>query len=84
MCYKDEAEMARGPVSFWHGETSGTEFIPIIAPNMEVLLVLVESFDKIVSIFHNIFTLVPVNIHSILLFSVLPPKFGQPMVCCVD
>ena len=74
MCYKDEAETAKSPVSLGHGETSGTwEFVPIIVPNMEASLVLVESFNKFASVFHDVFTLVAINIHPVPLLSILPP-----------
>ena len=85
MCYEDEAEMASSPVSLWHGETRGTwEFVPIIVPNMEALFILAESFDKFALVFHDVFTFVPINIHPILLLSILPPELGQPVVCCAS
>ena len=75
--------MAKSPVSLRYGETSGTwEFIPIAVPNMEASLVLAELFNKFALVFYNVFMLVAINKHPVLLRSILPPKFGQPMVCC--
>jgi hypothetical protein len=68
-------------MGLWHSETCRVwEFIPVIVPNMEVSLVLLKSSNKFLSVFHNVFMLVAVDIHPIPLLSVLPPKFGQPAV----
>jgi hypothetical protein len=68
-------------MGLWHSEACRAwEFIPIVVPNMEVSLVLLKSINKFLSVFHDIFTLMAVDIHPIPLLSVLPPKFGQPVV----
>lgn len=74
--------MARGLMVLWHVKASGLEFIPIIVPNMETLLVLLKLINKFLMVFHNVFALMAIDIHPIPLLSILPSKFRQPAVWC--
>jgi hypothetical protein len=79
MCYEDEAETTKGSMGLWHSKACWVwKFVPIVVPNMEAPLVLLKSINKFLSVFHNIFKLVAINIHPIPLLSILPPKSGQP------
>jgi hypothetical protein len=66
MCYEDEAETTRCFVSLWHSKGRQVwELVPIVVPNMEALLVLAESFNKFLSVVHNVDLFVAINIHSV-------------------
>ncbi len=71
MRHKNKVELA---ISNWHREARGVwEFIPIVIPNMEAPLILLESINKSTLVFHDVFMLMAINIHTILLSFILPP-----------
>ena len=54
----------------------------IIIPKLEMCFVIHPMTDKCMLIGHNIVSLMPVNIHSVLYFTVAPVYLCEPPLCC--
>jgi hypothetical protein len=54
------------------------EFITIVVPFVEAMFILFPPVDKFLSVFHNIFALMPINIHSVFCFAISPAKLSKP------
>ena len=74
MCYEDKSKTAYGT---WDRETGRMlEFIPIIIPKMKMPLIFGKSINKGLPVFHNIFTFMAINIHTVLISSIPPPQLA--------
>ena len=56
--------------------------ISIIIPKLEMCFIICTTTNKCTLIGHNVISLMPVNIHSILCFIVAPVYLYKPLLCC--
>src|SRR5260221_5132629 len=81
VCDQNELKMYkcpqhREPIWVW-------EFCPIIVPSMEPSLMFHPTFHKLLPVFHHIFPLMAINIHTIPQLSICPSQVCQPSECCL-
>ena len=55
--------------------------ISVIIPKLELRFIFHPLINKCTSIFNNIVSLMPINIHAVLWFSIAPLHFCKPSLC---
>src|SRR5258708_1519709 len=79
VCDQNEPKMSE---CAWHREPIWAwEFCPIIVPSMELSLVFHPMFYKLLPVFHHIFPLMAIDIHTIPQLSICPSQVCQPLEC---
>src|SRR5712672_1689426 len=78
MCDRDEPK-----ASAWNRKSIWLlKFFAIVVPFVEAAFIFLPPADESTFVFHNIFALVPINIHPIFCFAILPAKPSKPVLHC--